>query len=76
MDIKQWWEEEVNKEALLERIFQKSTLIGLFAGAALIGWKISPIKVTPWIELLLLLYGLYKVGKNEKKTIRKAAEEL
>lgn len=75
--IKQWLKDESNLQALGERIFQKNTLYGFIGVATSFGvLKWTSIQADSLVEALVILWGIYMGVKNQKKAIRKAAEEL
>lgn len=75
--VKEWWEEEINKEALFERIFQKNTLYALIVGGASLGiWKVSPEFAEHVPKFLVWIWITWKGIQNEKKKIRKEAAKV
>ncbi len=76
-DIKQWLKDESNLTALGERVFQKNTLYGIIGVCMSFGMlKWTSIQADSLVNILVILWGIYMGVRNEKKAVRKAAEEL
>ena len=76
-DFKQWLKDESNLQALGERVFQKNTLYGILGVATSFGvLKWTSVQADSFVTVAIVLWGIYMGVKNEKKAIRKAAEEL
>ncbi len=65
--ISEWWSGVVNKEAIVERIFQMNTLVAFLVGGASLGiWGYYPAKFETFAGLLIFLYSIYNLGANKK----------
>ena len=77
MRFKKWLKEEVQVEAIFERLVQDNTAYALLLAASeVFAWKIAPERLSSFNQLLVIGFGLYMAGKNRKKAIRKAAEKI
>lgn len=75
--LTEWFKDEATVYAVMDRIFQFNTLVGIFIGGATLGvWGYYPEKFNVIAGGLIGLYSVYQIIYNKRKAIRKAAEEL
>lgn len=74
---RQWVAEEFNVEAFMDRLLQPDTIVGLIGAATSFGilqW--TEVQASSVAYFLTTIGALYLAGRNKKKAIRKAAEEM
>lgn len=75
--IKEWFKDEATVYAVLERIFQLNTLVGIFVGGSTLGlWGYYPEKFNVIAGGMIGVYSIYQIIYNKRKAIRKEAEKL
>ena len=75
--IRKWIQEEINLQALGERMFQKNTLYGLGVMLSAAGiWKVAPEKVRAFEGLLIFAWTTWQIVHNKNKAIDKKVEEV
>ena len=75
--LREWFKDEATVFAVLERIFQPNTLVGILVGGSTLGvWGYYPEKFSVIAGGLIGLYSVYQIIYNKRKAIRKEAENL
>lgn len=60
--VKNWWSTVANKDAVLDRIFNKETLYAIFIGGSTLGmWQMAPDKVNALTALFVSIWSIYKL---------------
>lgn len=75
--LKEWFKDETTVYAVLDRVFQLNTLVGILVGGSTLGvWGYYPEKFSVIAGGLIGLYSVYQIIYNKRKAIERAAEKL